>query len=338
MGRLERDILKKGEKEIDMKTIMVILTGGTIGSQIQKKEHQIKCGKIDVSETLFGEWMDSESLTIYQPVNLLSENETPAVWREVSAFIHERYNEKSWDGILITHGSDTLPYFAAAMGILCSDLNLPVVVTAANYSLEDPRSNGQVNVRGCMDYLMDDPEAGTVVIYQNPEEDTKIYDAFQLREADHENDHFSSYGECYGRVENRQVVCTSDLEGRLSHVRTIYEELKRNQVLASGKEVLCLKPVPGLHYDSFLVDEGKIGAVLHDTYHSGTACTEGEKENLLLFQERLKKKRIPLFLTGLKSNVDNQYETTAKLIQNGAFELKDCTFETSYVVLVLASF
>lgn len=321
-----------------MKKIMVILTGGTIGSQIAASEHQIVCGKKDVAGQLLGDWMQSESFTIYQPVNLLSENETPDVWRKVSDFIHDRYVKERWDSILITHGSDTLPYFAAAIGILCGDLALPVVITAANYSLEDSRSNGFINVRGCMDYLLHDPEPGTVVVYQNPGENAKIYDAFQLREADHEKDFFSCYGECYGWVQDGKVVCNSDLKSRLNRIRDVYEELKRNHYSSGGKEVLCMKPVPGLCYDSFIIDERRIGAVLHDTYHSGTACTAGERENLVHFLEQLKAKKIPLFLTGVKSNVDNQYETTVQMIQNGAHVLKDCTFETSYVLLVLVFF
>lgn len=337
-----------------MKEIMVILTGGTIGSQIADESHQIVRGEKDIAGQLLSDWMDTEAFSVYQPVNLLSENETPEIWRQVSEFIHRQYEKKAWDAVLITHGSDTLPYFAAAMGIMCGDMPVPVVITAANYSLEDSRSNGYENVRGCMEYILSSPEAGTVVVYQNPGEKTKIYDAFQLKEADHEKDCFSAYGDCYGSICDGEVTVCAKLKSRLDRQRENYEMIRkmflnkkglsdgrkddgdRNGGRSGGRNVLCLRPVPGLDYDSFVIDETKIGALLHDTYHSGTACTAGKEENLLCFLETLQKKNIPLFLTGLKSNVDNQYETTVKLIEQGACVLWDSTFETSYVLLVLA--
>lgn len=352
-------IPEKGQGENNnMLNIMVILTGGTIGSQIDAKEHQIVCGKKDIAQQLFSEWHSEEpqaaQLKVYQPINQLSENEAPDTWHQISSFLHDKYREgkandenrektaKDWDGILITHGSDTLPYFAAAMGILCEDIPLPIAITAANYSLEDSRSNGYVNAGACMRYLSQKPQPGVVAIYQNPGGKTRIYDAFQLKEADHDNDRFSSYGDCYGWLEDGKAVCNGSLAERLSHVREVFRKVKEKRAErlgrgeTVGKGILYLRPVPGLCYDAFNVDGQKTGAVLHDTYHSGTACTAGREGNLLFFLEKLKEKKIPLFLTGLKSEAENRYETTVQLINNGADVLADCTMETGYVLLALA--
>ncbi|KAH8236701.1 hypothetical protein KR026_008606 [Drosophila bipectinata] len=56
----------------------------------------------------------------------------------------------SYDGFVILHGTDTLAYTASALAFMLENLNKPVVVTGAQISIFDPRSDGRDNFLGSL--------------------------------------------------------------------------------------------------------------------------------------------------------------------------------------------
>ena len=53
--------------------------------------------------------------------------------------------KNAYDGVIITHGTDTLQYTAAFTGYIMAGAQIPIVLVSANYVLEDVRSNGVDN-------------------------------------------------------------------------------------------------------------------------------------------------------------------------------------------------
>jgi len=68
----------------------------------------------------------------------------PADWVRVAEAIHERYER--YDGFVVLHGTDTMAYTASALSFLLLGLAKPVVLTGAQLSLEDLRSDGREHV------------------------------------------------------------------------------------------------------------------------------------------------------------------------------------------------
>ena len=64
-----------------------------------------------------------------QLLNLDSTNMTPAHWLEIAACIREHYG--CYDGFVITHGTDTMAYTAAALSYLIQGSPKPIVLTGA---------------------------------------------------------------------------------------------------------------------------------------------------------------------------------------------------------------
>jgi L-asparaginase len=96
-----------------------------------------------------------------------------------------------------------------------------------------------------------------------------------------------------------------------------------------------IKPYPGLNYDHFNLND--IDAVLHDLYHSGTACASsqwGENHSLLNFINRCAQKNIKVYLApSIKST--NAYQSTRALIEQGAQMIWNMSIEAAYVKLML---
>ncbi len=76
-----------------------------------------------------------------QPFSVLSENMTPDCLRQLRRCITERLGE-GYDGVIVTHGTDTLAYTAAYLDFVLGAQDTPVVLVSANYPLRDSRSNG----------------------------------------------------------------------------------------------------------------------------------------------------------------------------------------------------
>ena len=97
-----------------------------------------------------------------------------------------------------------------------------------------------------------------------------------------------------------------------------------------------IKPYPGLNYAHFNLEN--VDAVLHDLYHSGTACAStqwDENHSLLEFIKRCGAQNIKVYLApAIKSA--NAYQSTRALIEQGAEMIWNMSIEAAYVKLILA--
>lgn len=76
--------------------------------------------------------------------NVDSSNLTPDLWITIGRAIFQRM--KDYDGFVVTHGTDTLCYTAAALSFILQELNKPVIITGAQVPLEEIGSDGRANL------------------------------------------------------------------------------------------------------------------------------------------------------------------------------------------------
>jgi L-asparaginase len=57
----------------------------------------------------------------------------------------------SYDGIVVTHGTDAMAYTASALSYVLRDLPKPVILTGAQRPIADPHSDGRRNLVGAVD-------------------------------------------------------------------------------------------------------------------------------------------------------------------------------------------
>ena len=124
-----------------MNKILVILTGGTIGSIADATDVR------DITETspyvLLQEYEKNYdnlgySFDTFQPFTTLSENLTldniHVLLRAIEDIDYSKY-----DGIIITHGTDTLAYTSALVGLLFNQLHLPIFIVSSNKRFDQLR-------------------------------------------------------------------------------------------------------------------------------------------------------------------------------------------------------
>lgn len=319
-----------------MKKILVILTGGTIGSRAEE-------GIINVSGkssyrllTMYEEQYGGEDLfEVIQPLNMLSENMTPETILSLMKAIDEVPYEK-YQGIIVTHGSDTLSYTSAFAGLLFHHLPLPLLFVASNYPLGMPGSNGLTNFACAVDFIKKREARGVFTVYQNEEGVNQVFLATRLVEAEPFRDQFRDFsGESFGRMEEGKLLLHKGKEQPL--LSQVEENNKKDFEVpeAFTKNILVIRPYPGLSYEQFDLSK-KPAAVLHYLYHSATACTAKGEYDLLSFVKKCRREGIPVYTASYKKTEGNRYATGDELLKEGVIPLLNCSVEAAYAKLMIS--
>lgn len=117
--------------------ICVAYTGGTIGGRFyEKRGISVGPGYVDLLTLLKRKRPEIlECADLIEPFSImdkLSENMTSEDWRTIAQRTKEII-DFGVDGIVITHGTDTLEYTASALSFMLKNLPIPVVITGSNY-------------------------------------------------------------------------------------------------------------------------------------------------------------------------------------------------------------
>ena len=126
------DIIKESEGlTMNDKKILVIFTGGTIGSAINGETIDVDSNckfRLVADYKLFYGEKDFECVQLY---NILSENTGFLHWETLIDYLL-KVDTENYSGIIITHGSDTLSYTSALLGMYFRHIEIPVFVIASN--------------------------------------------------------------------------------------------------------------------------------------------------------------------------------------------------------------
>jgi L-asparaginase len=313
-----------------MKNILVVFTGGTIGSKASdgaiSTSSDASFKLLQLFQLHYKNHQKIQFKTI-QPLQILSENLAPAAWETLIEAI-EAENPGQYDGIIISHGTDTLAFTAAALSFYFNTVNWPILLVSSNYPLAHPDANGLENFICAIEFILQINQAGVFVPYRNPQHLTQLHKGTWLASSlQLSGDFFSIQNRSYMQFENQ----------RFSLLNTFSKPSTQYALRAAfSKRILLIKPYPGLDYSYF--DLSTVDVVLHDLYHSGTACTSGQwgaNLSLLTFIKRCRERNIKVYLApAIKS--DNAYETTRALLQAGAEMIWNMSLESAYGKLLLA--
>jgi L-asparaginase/Glu-tRNA(Gln) amidotransferase subunit D len=312
------------------KNILLVFTGGTIGSMAN-------AGTIDTSETarfkllaLFEEhYPDHQQFVfkIIQPLSLLSENVTPLIWTALITAI-EAENPKQYDGVIVTHGTDTLSFTAAALSYYFHRLDVPVLLVSSDYPLADSRANGLLNFICALEFIAQLPQSGVFVPYRNQGQAMIVHQGNHLAASlQLSSDFFSVQHKSY-------LEYTSTFSVLAQNVRPsqpIYDLSPK-----FSERVVLIRPYPGLDYRTINLDH--VDAVLHDLYHSGTACVSpisGSHYSLQEFIKNCQQRNIAVYLAPALKTPDI-YQSTQTLIDLGTQVIWNLSIEATYAKLLLA--
>jgi glutamyl-tRNA(Gln) amidotransferase, subunit D len=124
--------------------LSIVSTGGTIASRIDYRTgavtSQFSAG--DILRAIPG-LSSVGRFTTRQLYTILSENMNPAIWQELARAVYEEIRDGA-TGVIVTHGTDTMAYSAAAVSFMV-DTPVPVIFVGSQRSADRPSSDNVMN-------------------------------------------------------------------------------------------------------------------------------------------------------------------------------------------------
>jgi L-asparaginase len=127
-----------------MKKVLVINTGGTIAMSIDESEG-VKPLDDQAVEKILPFLQGYADVNMVNLLNLPSPHITPETMNQIRLFIESELKANEYDGIVITHGTDTLEETAFFLD-LTLPVTVPVVITGAMRSSNELGADGPVNL------------------------------------------------------------------------------------------------------------------------------------------------------------------------------------------------
>jgi len=129
--------------------ILLVSTGGTIASQ-QSAEGLVP---MDQGEALAAMVPDIYQIADIDIVNVFSKdssNINPSDWTAIIRCIREN---SSYDGYVVTHGTDTMAYTASALSYVMRDLGKPIILTGSMIPMSEPSSDAKRNLEDAFRFI-----------------------------------------------------------------------------------------------------------------------------------------------------------------------------------------
>jgi glutamyl-tRNA(Gln) amidotransferase subunit D len=131
-------------QDATLPTLSIVSTGGTIASRIDYRTGSVT-SQFDAADilTAIPELKEIANYRTVPLATILSENMTPAIWQELArAIFHEITSGAR--GVIVTHGTDTMAYSAAAISFMI-DSPVPIVFVGSQRSADRPSSDNAMN-------------------------------------------------------------------------------------------------------------------------------------------------------------------------------------------------
>ena len=239
-----------------MKKILLIGTGGTIASG--RTEEGLK--PILTAEDILSFVPDVKSfceIDFLQVCNIDRSNMTPAIWSEIAGTIRKQYDR--YDGFVITHGTDTMAYTAAALSYMVQNSRKPIVLTGSQKPIEREESDARRNLRDSIIYASDEDSQNVVLVF-----DGNVIAGTRAKKMMSRN--FNAFHSI-----NFPVLARIQ-DGRI--IRYIPEEPMRNRVIFSeelSSSICVMKLIPGSrpemlsylfeNYDCIVIESFGVGGL-----------------------------------------------------------------------------
>ncbi|MGB7531521.1 MAG: Glu-tRNA(Gln) amidotransferase subunit GatD [Halobacteriota archaeon] len=334
-GAVKGEETRKREVKEGLPALSILSTGGTIASKVDYRTGAVspQFSTEDILEAIpeLGQIANIKGKVIY---SILSENMRAEYWRKLAA---EVYNEikNGAEGIIVTHGTDTMGYTAAALSFMVQT-PVPVVLVGSQRSSDRPSSDAAMNTICAAKVACSDLAEVVVVMHGSTSDNfCLIHRGTKVRKMHTSaRDAFQSINDTpIGKV----IYDATDINKIRFEFFSAYTKRGENELELSDKleDKCCLiKFYPGADpaiLDFFIAQQGYKGIVLEGT---GLGHVSAE---WIPSVARAIKQGIPVVMTSqcLYGTIcDRVYDTGRDLLRAGIIEGEDMLPETALVKLM----
>ncbi len=311
--------------------ISILSTGGTIASKIDYRTGAVT-SKFNAEDILraIPELEDIANYNCRMIYSILSENMRPSYWVELARAVYEEIKNGA-DGIIITHGTDTMMYTAAALSFMI-ETPIPIVLVGSQRSADRPSSDNAMNAVCAAVVATSDIAEVCVVMHGSTSDDfCSIHRGTKVRKMHtSRRDAFQSINaKPIGRVEypSRKMKILSNHVKRGEKKLALHDKLEPKCALikyATGASIESLLFHSGSGYKGIVIEGTGLGHVSTEWVPIIRTTTNAG---------------IPIVMVSQCINgrvCDRVYDTGRDILKAGAIEGEDMLPEVAIVKLMWA--
>jgi len=311
--------------------VSILSTGGTIASKVDYRTgavtSQFTAGEIISAIPDLEEIANYRAKVIY---SILSENMMAEYWSELARAVADEIRSGS-EGVIVTHGTDTMTYTAAALSFMI-ETPVPVVLVGSQRSSDRPSSDSSMNAISAATVAISDIAEVSVVMHEGMSDDyCSIHRGTRVRKMHtSRRDAFKSINQPpIGRVDylRREIETFGAYRRRGDLELALHKEIEPRCAL--------VKFFPGASSKilDYYVDEGYKGMVIEGTGLGHVASS------WIASIRRAVDSGIPVIVTSqcMRGRIcDRVYDTGRDMLAAGALEGRDMLAEVALVKLMWA--
>ncbi len=163
------------EKREGLPHVAIVSTGGTIASRVDYRTGAVSPAL--TAQDLYSVVPELSNIAYIEAevlYSIFSENMKPEYWSGMAKRA-AKYIEEGVDGIVVTHGTDTLGYSSAALSFALRNLPCPVVFVGSQRSSDRPSSDAAMNLVSAVTFAGKSPIAEVVIVMHGESGDTYCY-------------------------------------------------------------------------------------------------------------------------------------------------------------------
>jgi glutamyl-tRNA(Gln) amidotransferase subunit D len=309
--------------------VSILSTGGTIASKVDYRTgavtSQFSAGEIISAIPELEEIANYRARVIYQ---ILSENMRAEYWIKLAHSVGEEVSAGA-EGVIITHGTDTMMYTAAALSFMLKT-PVPVVLVGSQRSSDRPSSDASMNAVCAASVAISDIAEVCVVMHgTTSDEYCSIHRGTRVRKM------HTSRRDAFQSINQTPLGKVDYLTRKIQTFQPYRRRGEVELVVADRLEPKCalVKYTPGSAPEilNYYIDKGYRGIVLEGTGlgHVASDWIDGIK--------RATEENIPVVITSqcLRGRIcDRVYDTGRDMLDSGAIEGEDMLPEVALVKLM----
>lgn len=304
-----------------MKKILLLTTGGTISS-VSSNDGLIPT---NCNLEFINALKDNESTITTKNIMVLdSSNIQPEEWKIIATEIYE--GMKQYDGIIVTHGTDTMAYTASMMCFMIQNPTIPIIFTGSQLPISHPLTDAILNLK-CSLEMAKTNYKGIFVVFNRKiilgcravKVSTKGFTAFQ-----------SINLHSVGKIDSTGIVVRPEYLPKYTNGPTLNLNINTNVFL------LKLTPTTNPDIMDLLISSGIKGIVIEAYGSGGISFVRRD------FVSKIKKateNNVAVVVCSqclYDGSNFNIYEVGTKAISSGAIEAYDMTTESAVCKLMYA--
>lgn len=329
ISRAEPVIVKQQDvlQNTSLPNLAIVSTGGTIASRIDYRTGSVT-SQFNANDilTAIPELKEIANYRTVPLATILSENMTPAIWQELAREVYKEIQGGA-TGVIVTHGTDTMGYSAAALSFMI-DIPVPVIFVGSQRSADRPSSDNAMNAVCAAAAATSELGEVAVVMHATTSDDAcSIHRGTRVRKMHtSRRDAFRSIDIApIGEVAfpSRKVTLTNDAVRRNTQTLALHDNLDPHCAL--------IQFYPGMSEDLLNAYEGFHGIVIAGTGLGHTSTT------LIPQLKRLSDKGTLIVMTSqcMHGRVcDRVYDTGRDLLHAGVIEGGNLLPEVALVKLM----